>query len=277
MKGHLINIRWVDIPEDRIFNNLSKLKISTWKAVSLPVAGSLRYYLFGNEYAYPYSLPVVAIERLANRLNRSAMFNFQEWIEVFRAHKERYGEIYNDADSYGVKVEHDANLKWQVLGIHHLLPDENRGNHNVFVELLCKQDEREAFRPIHWTWRDRRPSEPAPDIFAGQKPLDELVDLPLNLGMVVSVWPHLGETASNFSSAHPDEGEGNSYGHHSFFVCFQEVETENNEPEPPPPPPVPEPEPEPEPNEKFFLETEVRIVNEDGSIKFTKQYREEIT
>ncbi len=177
------------------------------------------------------------------------MFDFPGWIETFKEYYRQRGAVYNDA--YGmislddptnrIEVLASDTLLWKVLGIHHLTPDENQGNHNIYVEMLCKQNEREAFRAIHWTWQGRRPDENAPDIFAGQKPLNELVNIPLNLGMIVSVWPHLGEMARGFSSNHPDADEdGNTIGHHSFFVCFQEVD-----PDAPPSDPDPDPDPDP--------------------------------
>lgn len=176
------------------------------------------------------------------------MFNFLDWINTFEAYWLRTGETYNDATTddpngydYGVSIVSDPNRLWRVLGIHHLTPEENQGNHNVFIEMLCKQGDREGFRAIHWTWEGRRENQPAPPIFAGQKPHNELVDLPLNLGMKLTVWTQGGEVAQGFSSNHPDEGEGNKIGHHSFFVCFQEVG--DDEPGPDPEPPTPEPEP----------------------------------
>ena len=157
------------------------------------------------------------------------MFNFQEWIAVFRDYYNQLGIVYNDAADYGVSIDIPENRIWKVLGIHHLYPSENKepneefGKHNVYIEMLCKQNEREGFRAIHWTWEGRQPNENAPDVFAGQKPLDEVVDIPLNLGMNVSVWTNGGEIAKGFSSNHPDEETGNTIGHHSFFVCLQEI------------------------------------------------------
>lgn len=183
------------------------------------------------------------------------MFDFKSWIEIFKEHYRRNGTIYNDAADMisldnptgRIEIVKSDTLLWKVLGVHHLTPYENKapneefGKHNIYVEMLCKQDEREAFRAIHWTWKGRRPDESAPDIFAGQKPPNELVNIPLNLGMIVSVWPHQGETVKGFSSNHPDvDGGGNTIGHHSFFVCFQEVD-----PDTPPPDPDPDPDPDP--------------------------------
>lgn len=169
------------------------------------------------------------------------MFKFQEWIDFFKQIHNDTGEIYNDAgdmislDNPSKQVEiNESNSTWRVLGIHHLTPEENRGNHNVYIELLCKQNEREGFKAIHWTWEGRRNDQNAPDVFAGQKPLTELVNIPINLGMIVSVWPHLGQMVSGFSSFHADEGDGNTIGHHSFFVCFQEIDETGTIPPPEP-------------------------------------------
>lgn len=173
------------------------------------------------------------------------MFDFNQWVETFQAYYRQHGKAHNDAGNMislddppnRVEIVEENTTPWKVIGIHHLTPDENRGNRNVYIEVLCKQNEREVFKAIHWTWQGRRPNEAAPDIFAGQKPLNELVNLPLNLGMIVSVWPHLGEIVTGLSSYHPDETSGNTIGHHSFFVCFQEVNEDDGQ--------LPEPEPEP--------------------------------
>ncbi len=177
------------------------------------------------------------------------IFDFQDWIEVFKTHYRKHNEAYNDTvdmvsfddPSYQIIIEKPQNPIWRVLGIHHLSPTENKapnekfGKHNIYIEMLCKQDEREGFRAIHWTWIGRQLNQPAPDIFAGQKPHNELVDLPLNLGMIVSVWTNGSEIVKGLSSNYPDEMAGNTIGHHSFFICFQEIDFSKPKPEPEPP------------------------------------------
>lgn len=151
------------------------------------------------------------------------MFDFLSKIQEFEIYHKAQGKPYNNAVDYGVLISGPENPLWRVLGVHHLSPDENRGKHNVFIEVLRKQGNRDLTRPIHWTWKDRQSDQSARDVFAGDKPPNELIDLPLFLGMIVSVWTDDSEVASGFSSNHPDEGNGNTIGHHSFFVCFQEV------------------------------------------------------
>jgi len=197
------------------------------------------------------------------------MFNFQAKIEEFKTYYREHGQAYNNAASmtsfddpaYEIVIEKPQNPIWRVLGIHHLAPAENKaanedfGKHNVYIEMLCKQNDREGFRAIHWTWIGRQSNEPARDVFAGQKPHDELVDLPLNLGMIVSVWTNGSEIVKGLSSNYPDEGDGNTIGHHSYFVCFQELGDNGGTPLPDP---VPDPDPPPIPGE-----TTVILINKD--------------
>lgn len=196
------------------------------------------------------------------------MFDFQGWIQTFREYRGQHGTAYNDADMvsldnppYQVTIQSPENPIWRVLGIHHLSPEENQGKHHVYIEMLCKQGDREGFRAIHWTWIGRQLNESAPDAFAGQKPLNELVNIPLNLGMIVSVWTNGSEVAAGFSSNHPDEPGGNTVGHHSFFVCFEEIDPD----EPDKPPPDPEPETADLIMRKEWVDS--LEVNEDGYIR----------
>jgi len=251
--GYLINPRWIDIPEEGIYKQLRPLGIKSWGIKSFPVAGSYRHYLFGGQYAYPYHLPTEVIKRLAARLNDESNFvtlDFQSWIRKFKEHYQETGTIYNDvpvppSGLPGVTIKTPANIKWRVLGIHKLTPQENRGNHNVFIEVLCKQGDRAGFEAIHWDWAGRLGNEPPPGVvFAGQKGPDELIDLPIHVPMRINVWLQDGEEAGLFHSEWPDEDEGNTYGHHSFFVCFEEVDQSAPPPEPPGPDPEP-PDPEP--------------------------------
>lgn len=246
----LINTRWIDIKENEIYDNLNRLGPKGWGARAIPVAGSLRHYLFGGQYAYPYSLPIKVIDRLANRLNGNEVtrmdLDFHKWIEKFREHREQTGTIYNDtpnppAGLPAVTIKSPAGSNWRVLGIHKLTSDENNGNHNVFVEVLCKQGDRAGFQPVEWDWHGRGNYEAAPGpVFAGQKDLTELVDLPIHIPMKIRIWIQGGDEASLFHSEFPDEGHGNTYGNHSFFLCFEEVDHSE-------PLPIPDPTPDPPP------------------------------
>lgn len=175
----------------------------------------------------------------------------------------------NAVDNYKIRIV-EANAApgetyWKVIGIHHLLPDENRSNHNVFLEALDEDGRR--IRPVAWadfTWVGRRPNE-----IAGPVPLDKpdaeaAGNIALHDGQVVSVWmkgtsrdaQDKSDRVENLDIIHPDEpgpsGElWNTIGHHSFYVIFQRTRkaadaatmattTTITAPTPPPPPtPVP--------------------------------------
>ncbi len=47
--------------------------------------------------------------------------------------------------------------------------------------------------------------------------------------------PQNPKIVKGFSSDHADEEEGNTVGHHSFFVCFQEIGNPDPDPDPEPP------------------------------------------
>jgi hypothetical protein len=170
------------------------------------------------------------------------MFNFKEWIKTFQDYFRANGAIYNDAPHsfntlMDVSIISPANSAWRVLGIHKLTPEENAGNHNLFLEVLCKQNEREGMRAVYFDWQGREPGQNAPGpIFMSQKGPNELVDIAIFAGMRVKVWIQNGDRAEWFHSEWPDEAPGNTFGHHSFFLCFQETAWFTDEPDPEPDP-----------------------------------------
>lgn len=130
---------------------------------------------------------------------------------------------------------------WKVIGVHHLLPDENRSNHNVFLEALDENGQR-IKSPIAWagwTWQGRRDNERA-DPVPLDKPIGEAAgNIALHDGQIASVWIKGGsrdaqdksDRVENLDIIHPDEpgpnGEKwNTIGHHSFYVVFQRTRKE---------------------------------------------------
>lgn len=130
---------------------------------------------------------------------------------------------------------------WKVIGVHHLLPDENRSNHNVFLEALDENGQR-VKNPIAWagwTWQGRRDNERA-DPVPLDKPIGEAAgNIALHDGQIASVWINgqardgkdKSDRVENLDIIHPDEpgpnGEKwNTIGHHSFYVVFQRTRKE---------------------------------------------------
>lgn len=139
----------------------------------------------------------------------------------------------NDAEAYGVRVQHLVAPLWRAIGVHHLTPDENRGLHNIYVDVIKADGSRVGGIPVAYDWIGRHPDQEARPV-----PLDKPDDEP---GCNIPIWPHqiisvwiagatASETVTGFSTAHPDENKGNSRGHHSFLVVFLASEDTGLEP-----------------------------------------------
>ena len=68
---------------------------------------------------------------------------------------------------FGVRIVRanvaEGEVYWRVIGIHHLLPEENYSNRNVYIEALDEQGKR-IRNPIAWagwTWDGRQGHERA--------------------------------------------------------------------------------------------------------------------
>lgn len=147
------------------------------------------------------------------------------------------GEV-NQARDYDVRVlptsVHPGDEYWRVVEVRHLSPSENRGKHNVFVDVVDGQGRRvrEPQLRIGWTWEGRRPDEVAvpqrldkPD--GGVEQGNGNVEI--NGGQRLRVWildARPSDAVEGIHTKWPDEpGPGgqkwNSIGHHSFYIRFQ--------------------------------------------------------
>jgi hypothetical protein len=153
------------------------------------------------------------------------MFDWQSWIERF---KQQPG--YNDAKQYGVTVSTTPVSRWRVIGVHHLTGAENVGKHNVFVDILDEKGERINGARLRWGWEGMRAEESPNDVVIDKPAWEPGGNIALDKGQIV--FCHVvdketgGDTsasdwAAGFHTGHADEGTGNTWGHHSFFVVFQ--------------------------------------------------------
>ena len=138
---------------------------------------------------------------------------------------------FNDAASYGVVINGDDPRpgSYRCIGVHHLTPSENAGNHHVYLDVLDEQGKRLTSARVGWTWEGKRDDESAP-LIAMDKPASEPGgNIGLGMGQVVQVWVSgvVSDNVSKLHTGHPDETEagmeypGNTVGHHSFYVVFQ--------------------------------------------------------
>jgi hypothetical protein len=146
-------------------------------------------------------------------------------------------DVINDAQGYGVAIVPAAVAPgawyWQAARVHHLTPEENGGNHHIYLDIL---DPTTAPDPGSlggrvFGARARITWEGGEQIVTIDKPLNEAgTNLPMwrwQVCDVVALGLPSGELASDrvtgMHTGHPDEGTGNTLFHHSFSVTFLKV------------------------------------------------------
>lgn len=133
-------------------------------------------------------------------------------------------DVTNDAIAYGVTVA-TADVPvgatfWRAVRVHHLTPDENHGNHHIFLDALDESGHRVQGAQARVTW------EGCEQVVTVDKPADEPgTNFPMWKWQVCAV-TMLGlpsDRVANLHTGHPDEppGMGNTLFHHSFQVDFQ--------------------------------------------------------
>jgi hypothetical protein len=168
----------------------------------------------------------------------ATMFNFKKYRQEFLESK----TVTNNAALYDVTIEPanvpDGAWYWKIIGVHHLLPNENDGKHNLFMDALDENGGRMAEK-VAWTWVGKRADELAPAIVLNQPDTDPAGNLAIWMNQTISarIDHQYSDTISNVHTRHADEPIGNSVGHHSFYVVWQWTKKE----EKPKPPVVPPP------------------------------------
>ncbi len=141
-------------------------------------------------------------------------------------------EVVNDATSYGVQIQPASvapgALYWQAVRVHHLTPQENGGNHHIYLDVLdpalggAPYGGRVEAARLRVTW------DGGEQIVTVDKPANEPgTNLPMWKWQVCAV-ECLGLTGQELPSdrvtgmhtGHPDEAPGNTLFHHSFSVTY---------------------------------------------------------
>ncbi|MBN1217591.1 MAG: hypothetical protein JXM69_01580 [Anaerolineae bacterium] len=168
-------------------------------------------------------------------------FNHQQYNTQYLLNSKDGGQPINDsAEKYGARIVEadvaEGETYWRVIGVHHLLPRENFGNHHVYLDALDEDGNRLKRPPIWvgWTWEGRRPNEPANPVILDKPDYEAGGNLTMHFGQKVSVWVNgtqpdgqdKSDRVENLHTTHPDEPlpDGtllNTLGHHSFYVVFQ--------------------------------------------------------
>jgi hypothetical protein len=149
----------------------------------------------------------------------------------------------NTAEQYGIRIVGaevaPGESYWKAIGVHHLLPDENRSNHHVYFEVLDENSQR-ITNPtmwIGWTWEGRRPEEPANPAPVDKPAAEPGSNIAVFKGQTISVWVNgasrdatdKSDRVENIHTNHADEPlpDGallNTIGHHSFYIIFQRIQ-----------------------------------------------------
>jgi hypothetical protein len=163
------------------------------------------------------------------------MFDHNSYIQQYLDNAAAGNSPINDAEEkYGVLIEPSSvspgTGHWKIIGIHHLTPDENNGKQNFYLHALFENgDPAEGFW-VGWQWEGMTPGQNADPVRLDKPPAQEpMGNIALWGGMKVDAWM-LGMSSVNNEASdkvlkvhtgHPDEGEGNTWGHHSFFAVWQ--------------------------------------------------------
>lgn len=113
---------------------------------------------------------------------------------------------------------------FKIIGIHKLTSVENVGKHNLFIEVLDEKGVRVKNTLISWGWEGQLPNQQSRPILL-DKPASEPYG---NIAIWANqtIWATVKssnpcDTVENVHTRLPDEGSGNTYGHHSFLVVWQ--------------------------------------------------------
>ncbi|NPA91493.1 MAG: hypothetical protein GXO55_08605 [Chloroflexi bacterium] len=156
-------------------------------------------------------------------------------MSIFRRHKARLsyypldveklrGGPRNDARSYGVLIlpaqVRPGQAYWRVLRVHHLTPEENRGDRALFLDVVDEEGRRvpgarvRVIGPQGAREYTLQPDEKAPGV---------RVEMERWVFYEAEVADGPSERVAALSAAHPAEGKGNPEGRHSFLVVWERV------------------------------------------------------
>ena len=124
---------------------------------------------------------------------------------------------------------------WRAIYVHHLSPQENGNQHNVFVDCLDGMGywANASRLKVAYTWEGRRPDEQAPPRPFEKKPPEPRAQLDLYRGQKIACWiddPTLPSDRVVGLRSDVQDVPGNNLFHNSFVVLFQLQQGEPVEP-----------------------------------------------
>jgi hypothetical protein len=152
--------------------------------------------------------------------------------------------VIHDAHEYGITIDPFQGLElgdeyWRIIGVHHLTGVENAGNHHLYLEGLDFDGNRTGKAFVGFNWEGMQLGEQPPPAIL-DKPANEphgnigLFNAKINAWMIGfndSEVPR-SDTVKGVHPEWADEEEGNTWGHHSFYVVWQQTIVGDSEPVP---------------------------------------------
>lgn len=149
--------------------------------------------------------------------------------------------VSNDAEAYGVSIKPGAITPgayyWQAVRVHHLQPEENGGNHHIYLDVFdpslpggaSPYGARVNGARLRITW------DGGEQIVSIDKPANEPgANFPMWKWQVCTVQvlglpgqELISDEVIGIHTGHPDEGPGNTLFHHSFALTFVKVKAAN--------------------------------------------------
>lgn len=136
---------------------------------------------------------------------------------------------FNDAG--WVNVNRASGQKvWRAVCIHKLTGQENDRNHHVYVDLLSESGDFlvNPQERLAYSWKGQRPDERSQPIRLDKPAYEPSGNVPVFKGAEFEVWidsTYPSDRVSNLTTDLPDEGEGNTRFHHSYYIIFKLVDS----------------------------------------------------
>lgn len=138
---------------------------------------------------------------------------------------------------YGISIARwaAASPVWRAVYVHHLSPQENGNQHNVFIDCLDSMGywANTSRLQVAYTWEGRRPDEQAPPRPFEKRPPEPRAQLDINKGQKITCWiddPTLPSDRVVGLRSDVQDVPGNNLFHNSFVVLFQLQQGEPVEP-----------------------------------------------
>lgn len=153
-------------------------------------------------------------------------------------HRNRIGnDPFTNTAGFGVSIARwaTAGPVWRAVYVHHLSPQENGNQHNVFVDCLDTMGywANTSRLKVAYTWEGRRPDEQAPPRPFEKRPPEPRAQLDLYRGQKITCWiddPTLPSDRVVGLRSDVQDVPGNNLFHNSFVVLFQLQQGEPVEP-----------------------------------------------